>query len=204
MNRQFLGDALDHWKGSVFEGLGGCLMNFRVDAMASDAERWKRQDWSLYANLLRTQPEKILYHRYSLVRDRNAYFKEISGGCDLFLDPDTGIKTSRVKEPYKYLCPKELLALLNTDRNRVVIVYQHIRGKKTRERVEQVLEVIRLHKQEFYCTSYESGTVALLFFSMTRRRVKAIADSFVTLLGSHAKSRIGLFKLNKTGRYLFS
>jgi hypothetical protein len=34
MNLTFLGDALDHWKGSIFESLqkGGILPDFAVDA----------------------------------------------------------------------------------------------------------------------------------------------------------------------------
>ena len=54
MNLQFLGDALDHWKGSVFEGLkkAGALAGFHVDAMASDAKMWRPQDWILFSKLL--------------------------------------------------------------------------------------------------------------------------------------------------------
>jgi len=38
MNLRYLGDALDHWKGSLFESLqqANILHDFAVDAMASD------------------------------------------------------------------------------------------------------------------------------------------------------------------------
>jgi len=52
MNLQFLGDALDHWKGSVFEALQNSLLlkGFRVDAMASDSEKWEQNDHSYTQN----------------------------------------------------------------------------------------------------------------------------------------------------------
>lgn len=39
LNLRFLGDALDHWKGSIFERLrdGGIVQNFAVDAAKADA-----------------------------------------------------------------------------------------------------------------------------------------------------------------------
>lgn len=55
MNLAFLGDALDHWKGSLFESLqkGGILQNFAVDPMASDLAAWTPEDFSLFSTLLR-------------------------------------------------------------------------------------------------------------------------------------------------------
>ena len=41
MNREYLGDALDHWKGSMLSNLqaAGLLHHLAVDMMASD--EWK-------------------------------------------------------------------------------------------------------------------------------------------------------------------
>ena len=95
MNLRFLGDALDHWKGSVFEGLqnSNILEDFPVDAMASDIDNWRPEDWSLYAKLLRVRESQIVEHKATLERNRKKYFDEIPISGDLFLDPDTGVRT---------------------------------------------------------------------------------------------------------------
>jgi len=43
MNSSFLGDALDHWKGSLFESLQKrrIVCELAVDPMASDLAVWK-------------------------------------------------------------------------------------------------------------------------------------------------------------------
>jgi hypothetical protein len=193
VNLQFLGDALDHWKGSVFEGLkkAGALAGFHVDAMASDAKMWRPQDWILFSKLLRVELSQIISHKFYLTQARNQYFDEIPTGGDLFLDPDTGIQTNRVKEPEKYLRPTELRGLMEKDRSRVVVVYQHVRARHTRDRVCSVLSALRHKIESFSCTSYESGTVAMLFLSFNRERIAPINDYFGNLLGFHAKNRVG-------------
>jgi len=196
MNLRFLGDALDHWKGSVFECLqsSNVLEEFRVDAMASDIDNWLPEDWSLYAKLLRVRKSQVVEHKATLDRNRKEYFDEIPRSGDLFLDPDTGIKTSSGREQ-QYLKPDELFFLMNHEQRRVVVVYQHIRAMKTRERVEAVLQVLRSEKPKpiFYCASYDSGTVALIFLSFQRDRILAVSGYFRKLLGSHADNRIGLW-----------
>lgn len=194
LNLKYLGDALDHWKGSLFESLlhGRLLNGFCVDAMASDTDQWQIDDWSLLARLLRIQPAQIVRHTTSIVQDRRAYFAEIDSNRDLFLDPDTGLATGKVKGKNKsqYLMPDELLRLVDADESRVIAVYQHIRAEKTRARLEKVVTSIRSHSSDFDCASYESGTVAMLFFSRNPSRVKAIADHFRAMLGRHAPGRI--------------
>ena len=142
MKLQFLGDALDHWKGSVFETLQqqGVLRDFFVDPMASDAPAWKPADSKLFARLLRIEQRQLL-------------------------DPDTGIKTGTVKRIEQYLLPTELFEAMGRGENRIVVVYQHVRAKKTRERIEKVIATLNAKDGQFCCTSYESGTVAFLFLS---------------------------------------
>jgi len=196
MNLRFLGDALDHWKGSVFEGLqsSNVLEDFRVDAMASDIDKWRSEDWSLYAKLLRVRKSQICEHTGTLERNRKEYFDEIPRSGDLFFDPDIGIKTgSGNRDIRQYLKPEELFFLMNYEQRRVVVVYQHVRGMKTRERVEAVLQRLRSEKPKFYCVSYDSGTVALLFFSFQSDRIEAVSGYFRELLGSHADNRIGIW-----------
>lgn len=118
MNLQYLGDALDHWKGAILGYLQtrGQLSELAVDAMATDADEWHTADHQLFASLLHIQSTQILSHSKSLVRDRVGYFAEITHQGDLFLDPDTGVATGRVGSEEKYLMPHELINLLNADR----------------------------------------------------------------------------------------
>jgi len=120
MNLQFLGDALDHWKGSVFESLqqSNLVRGFKVDAMASDAEAWQQNDYTLFAKLLRIHERQIVIHKHTLDGDRNRYFDEIPADGDLFLDPDIGFKTGSVKDARQYLKPTELFYLLGKRKDR--------------------------------------------------------------------------------------
>jgi len=193
MNLQFLGDALDHWKGSVFEILQRerVLRDFLVDPMASDAPAWKPADLKLFARLLRIEQRQLVSHNHDLCQDRARYFAEIPSKGDLFLDPDTGIKTGNVQRLVQYVLPTELFKVMESGEERVVVIYQHVRAKKTRERVEEVLATLREEDIRFFCTSYESGTVAFLFLSRKHSRIKAVRDCFLRFLGAHANNRIG-------------
>lgn len=125
MNRKFLGDALDHWKGSLFQSLQAAdlLQDFAVDPMATDARPWKPGDFTVFTRLLHVNPSQIVPHRATL-RDRAKYFAEISHHGDLFLDPDTGIATGRVK--LAHVSPSEIGDLLDARTNRLLLVYQHV------------------------------------------------------------------------------
>ena len=196
MNLLYLGDALDHWKGSLFEYLqnGKLLREFAVDAMAGDAKQWQPADWKLFARLLRVKDAQVVPHTRLLAVDRTGYFEEIIHRGDLFLDPDTRIATGRVGHASQYLFATELHDFLARQPERVVVVYQHIRAQRTRDRLERVVAALRLQERPFSCCSYESGTVAMLFLSRTASRVDSVYQSFESLLGTHATRRIS--KLN--------
>ena len=193
MNLQYLGDALDHWKGSIFEALqaGQVLRDFLVEPMATDHREWSTADWDLLARLLRIHPDQIVKHQTSFADDRARYFLEIPASADLFLDPDTGIRTGAVDAVAKYVEPRELHSLLNQYSERLLVVYQHVRAKKTRDRIEEVLTAVRRVDGAFDCVSYESGTVALLFMSKSTSRVSSVRRFFESYLGRHAEGRIG-------------
>ncbi len=127
MQLTFLGDALDHWKGSLFESLQreGVLRQFAVEPMASELERWTPEDFALYAKLLRLLPEQVIRHTVSLGADRWAYFEEIrrQHSGDLFVDPDTGVATGSVKERQRYIMPKEIADLLRDAQDRLLVIY---------------------------------------------------------------------------------
>src|SRR5262245_13189623 len=141
MNLHYLGDALDHWKGSIFEYLQKekLLKDFLVDPMPTDDSKWNSDDSRLFAQLLRIEERQLVRHTYSLSQHRNRYFAEIPPRGDLFLDPDTGIKTGSVRRTECYLLPEELLEVMRAEDNRMIVVYQHVRAKKTRERLEAII-----------------------------------------------------------------
>lgn len=192
MNLRYLGDALDHWKGSLFEHLQNAKLfrELAVDAMASDAEDWQAADWKLFAKLLRVKDAQVVRHTRPLAVDRAGYFQEIAHGGDLFLDPDTGIATGKVGDATQYLFAAELHGLLGREPERIVAVYQHIRAQKTRDRLQKVVTALKVPKRPFSCCSYESGTVAMLFLSRSDSRVDCVYQDFESLLGSHAARRI--------------
>lgn len=192
MNLQFLGDALDHWKGSLFESLrkAQALRDFAADPMASDLESWRPEDFKLFARLLRITPAQVIRHRVTL-EERTKYFGEILHRGDLFLDPDTGIATRGVKrKPRCYVKPVEIGQLLDGSTNRLLIIYQHVRGKRVASRIDEVLDTLRLEIGGFSWSSYESGTVAILFLARVSARTASVAEHFAALMGRHAAGRI--------------
>lgn len=193
MNLDFLGDALDHWKGSLFESLqeAHALRDFGVDPMASDS--WRQEDFRLYARLLRIGRSQIIRHHATL-EDRAEYFSQISHQGDLFLDPDTGVATGRVKHPQRYVKPSEIGQLLDCSTDRLLVVYQHVRGRQVAGRVKDVMQTLERVIGNFHACSYESGTVAMLFLSRAPERTERVEKHFVALLGRHAADRIQSFK----------
>jgi hypothetical protein len=191
MNLDYLGDALDHWKGSLFEYLQGesLLRDFAVDPMATDREPWNEADFSLFARLLRIGRHQVIPHEVSLLA-RARYFAEIVHCGDVFLDPDTGIATSSSSQAAKYVRPKELATLLAFSRGRVVAVYQHIRAQKACVRVDRCLAAIAKEIDAAGWCSYESPTVVMLFLCDADTRTREIARALKDLLGRHAERRV--------------
>ncbi len=191
MNLDFLGDSLDHWKGSLFESLQSArlLNDFAIEPMASDLEKWTSHDFGLYARLLHVCRNQVLEHTVSL-RQRRDYFAELSHTGDLFIDPDIGVATDKQQKPdEQHVRLQEVKQLLDTNPDRVLLIYQHVRGN-VRERVDSVLRAIRSHIECLRWSTYESRTVAMLFLAHRSSRPAAIASHFTELLGRHAAKRV--------------
>jgi hypothetical protein len=114
VNLRYLGDALDHWKGSLLERLrvDGAITNLAVDPMLTDRPDWLEADFTSFAGLLHVAPYQLVSHTCDLAKSRTPYFQELSHRGDLFIDPDTGMATGHVSEPAKYLYPAELTVML--------------------------------------------------------------------------------------------
>lgn len=182
MNLRFLGDALDHWKGSIFESLHakGLLHDLAVDPMLTDPESWTQEDFELYARLLRIGKCQILQHRVDL-KQRVGYFGEIQCLGDLFLDPDIGINTGK-RKGRRHIQPAEIGPLLDHTRNRLLIIYQHM-ARQASDRVNEVICKVEATVGRFSWCSYKSGTVAMLFLSRESSRTLGIAQHFKSVLG---------------------
>ncbi len=191
MNLKYLGDALDHWKGSLFEYLdnAGVLRGFAVDPMTSDHPKWKKPDFSLYAQLLRVKNTQIIPRR-STTLYRRRYNGVTSHSGDLFLDPDTGIATGPVTQKNQYIMPREIASLLPESTDRLLAVYQHVSRQKVSSRVGVVIDRLTEKIDGFGWCSYESGTVAMIFISRHPSRTQDVATVFKTLLGRHVVQRV--------------
>ena len=196
MNLNYLGDALDHWKGSLFEYLQreGVLHHFAVDPIASDQAQWAETDFAIFGRLLRVNDNQLIHHQSTLA-DRHRYFLEIRRSGDLFLDPDTGISTGRVANENQYIKPQEVALLLHTQDDRLLAVYQHVRAMRVSVRVDQCLAAIAREANGFGCCSYESSTVAMLFLSRRIGRTIDVQRALQRLLGRHTKRRVRLCEI---------
>ena len=190
MNTKYLGDALDYWKGSVLGGLQrqGCLYNLVVDAMPTD--EWEEAHWRIYARLLQVKNEQLNHPTYDLKR-RDSYFKELKEciiGCDVFLDPDTGIYTGNGSGGSKYLYPKNMKTLLNG--SNVVLVYQHGARYEMHKRIEEIMNCVGQSCGNVECLSYQASQTAMLFFSWSSSRMDGIKAYFYSLLECYARCRV--------------
>jgi len=195
MNLRFLGDALDYWKGSVFLRLqkGGTLKDFSVDPMLTDPEDWHAVDFQLYADLLQIRPDQILQHESKLQEDREEYFAEVMHNGDLFVDPDIGIALRDTSHAEKYIRVREVHQLLGGKLPRILCIYQHVRAKKTRDRVSELISAIAGFNTKIHCCSYETPTVAMLFVSQKQNRIEQVNKYFKNYLGRHTDMRVKIW-----------
>jgi hypothetical protein len=191
MNLDYLGDALDHWKGSLFQYLQteGILRDFAVDPMVTDRKKWTEDDFVLFARLLHIKRRQIIRHEAPLTA-RGHYLAEIAHKGDLFLDPDTGIATKGASPIAKYVKPREVAALLHSAGGRVLAVYQHVRAQKTCARVDGCVAAIAKEIDAAGWCSYESSTVAMLFLCSDATRAQEVWSALHRLLGRHGERRV--------------
>lgn len=192
MNTDYLGDALDYWKGAVLGGLQRqrCLCNLAVDAMLTDPDQWKEAHWQIYARLLHVENEQVNRPTDDLGK-REPYFTDLKSriiGCDAFLDPDTGIYTGNGHGGRKYLYPRNVGTLLNG--SNIVLVYQHGARQKMCERIEEIVNRVRQFCGNVDCLSYQASQTAMLFFSWSSPRLDEIKTYFNSLLECCTDSRV--------------
>lgn len=194
MNREFLGDAHDWLKGALFHHLKSqVLKDFAIDPMITDATAWSKGEYELYARLLRVKPAKILRRTGTVQTNRDRYFEELKHRGDLFLDPDTGIRTGKSSPVRKYIKPNELVELLDFAPERMVAVYQHIRAQKASDRLAALRTTLCGLRRNLRAAIYSSASVAVLFTGYEPRRVHEVYKELRTFLGSCAERRVMLW-----------
>jgi hypothetical protein len=188
MNLKHLGDALDHWKGSVIELIGD--KKLRVVPMFTDHEPWPQPHLDTYAKLLRREPEDILKKGVRFSKNsRDAYFSNL-GKEDLFLDPDTGI-ASEENAKEKHVKPSEIAILLEESGSRMLLIYQH-RLLFRRDGFREKLNLLRSTVSPKDCPmfAYDSGTVSMVVISQSQKRIKEASERIHSCLGLVASARI--------------
>jgi hypothetical protein len=197
LNSKYLGDALDHWKGSLISLLVSkqLLQSVVVEPMITDSRPWSDDDFQTYKRLLGLKETNQICHKESTFpggssEEREDYFNKVPKNGDIFLDPDTGIFTGigRDSEPKKHIKVLELRKLLGESK-RVVMVYQH----SGRSNFDQWLHAIGSKLTEdrtVHCFVYECKQVAMFFISLKRNRIDEIQAVLKEYLRGTAQLRV--------------
>jgi hypothetical protein len=186
MNLAHLGDALDHWKGSLIELIGG--RNVRVVPMFTDDKPWTEQQIEAYARLLHLKPEDIL--KGDIVfsgKTRRDYFHDL-GENDLFLDPDTGIAPDGERAKKGHIRLSEIASLLSGSPSRMLLIYQH--ASRNKRGLIKKLNLLRGGLAECDIFAYDSGSVGMVFIFRNRERSHEALARLKHWLGPMASTRI--------------
>jgi len=194
MKLEFLGDAFDYWKGALFCRLQHerILVDFMVDPMLTDPDKWRKSDSQLYADLLQIAEDQILRHERRLQEERPKYFLEITHIGDLFLDPDIGIDLRRARHNNieKYVKVGEIRQLIKENSSRILCIYQHLRGKKIEDVVGELTSALAEDGTRVHGLAYRTLPVPMLFISGSRSRTRILNEYFRNYLGRHINARV--------------
>jgi hypothetical protein len=188
MNLDHLGDALDHWKGSLIELV--CPEGVRAVPMLTDRDRWTEQHIETYARLLHLRPEDILKKEESDLfssKTRDTYFRDL-GQHDLFLDPDTGIAPDDKHAEKKHIRTSEITGLLSAAPLRMLLIYQH--ASRDKGGLRKKLNSLHKSLNGFDIFAYDSGPVSMLIITQDRGRADGVLDCLKCWLGPIASVRI--------------
>ncbi|MFI5332020.1 MAG: hypothetical protein ACHQ2F_13455 [Desulfobaccales bacterium] len=205
LNSEYLGDALDHWKGSLISILVSkqLLRSIVVEPMITDPQPWQPEDIQTYRRLLGLEE---IFHAESTFPGgrRKDYFNEVPKDDDIFLDPDTGIAMDRAIK--KHIAVPELIKLLGeSDSDRVFMVYQHSGQRESKQEgqtnskfkrwllamKDKLTDKDKLPANvDVHCTVYECKQVAMFFISRNRNRIDEIKDVLQECLKGKAQRRV--------------
>jgi len=188
MNLAHLGDALDHWKGSLIELIGG--KDMRVVPMFTDDNPWAEQQIEVYARLLHLNPGDVLKKDLRFCAStRHDYFHDL-GEHDLFLDPDTGVAPDDNGATEKHVLASEIAGLVAVAPSRLLLIYQH--ASRDKEGLPKKLKSLHSTKGLNTCDifAYDSGAVSVVVISQNRERAQGALARLQCWLGPIAATRI--------------
>ncbi len=195
MRNEYLGDAFDHWKGSLILRLSKekLIRELKVVPMITDDETnplWNEKDMQTYAQLLNIKREDIINESSKFENSdvkRKEYFKYVvSHKGDFFLDPDTGIEPQgALKKHVKFFELKILLE--NTER--ILMVYQHT-SRWQKQNYKNSIRNIKKNIKDVSLIIYKGGQVSMFFISRNKKGIQKIKTFLCELLQGTAACRI--------------
>ncbi len=198
MNSEHLGDALDHWKGSLLSLLVDkrLIRQVLVEPMITDPQKWPSEDIETYKRLLKLE---IIFHDSSTFPSgkRKDYFNAVPKDGDIFLDPDIGI--ARGNPEKGHITVPDIINMLSEDR--VVMVYQHSGQRAPKQKdltassshqwlVASRNKITADGTSNVHCTVYECKQVAMFFVSHKKSRIDEIQTGLQEYLKGKAKWRV--------------
>jgi hypothetical protein len=187
MRLDHLGDALDHWKGSVIRLVKS--ERLKVLPMLTDQDRWSPEDFKAYARLLGRRPQDFLRKDALFAKSSRAAYFRLPPRRDVFLDPDTGI-ASELKANEKRVKPSEIATLLKGSPSRMLLIYQHASRKK--DGIRDKLGLLRSTEglKRCHLFAYDSGAASMVFISKNKKRIQKALARLQCWLGPVARTRI--------------
>jgi hypothetical protein len=187
VQRLWLGDALDFWKGSLLEVLRTASTPpspLSVLPMFTDTG-WTQPELATYAGFLGLPPSALLTTSQLTRPGRAHYFATIANGFqgDVFLDPDNGI-APRKPEP-AHVAAAEVFALLTPEN--VVAVYQHRPQRVSAPWLVRYVQLVVATGARV--VGYESAQVGMLFVTKSASRESAVRQALANRLGAVAVAR---------------
>jgi hypothetical protein len=196
MKLTHLGDALDHWKGSLIRLLkrGKVLRNLRILPMITDtnAKRiWSDPCFELYARLLSVNESEILKPKIELLdHERRSEYFSIGSNYDLFIDPDIGIENTKPRKEEKfqrekYILLSEVAGLLRQDSSRLILIFQYSSNGKDwlKKKTNDLKNYLSKCDESRSVFAYFAGQTSMMFMSQDSQRVKNACNCLEEFLG---------------------
>ncbi|MCC5828566.1 MAG: hypothetical protein JJU36_03880 [Phycisphaeraceae bacterium] len=194
----YLGDAPDHWKGSLHRVLlaAHALRDLHALPMATDAGRWQAAHYDVYAKLLGMPLRQVFQEGMALGVAK--YFREAdkwlqnkgAAAADLFLDPNKGLRVACGIRATHYVHVDQLEILSPPDCDRVLMIYDETQDRKhaKADHITKIGDDLRC--AGFHWAGYEAGRQLTMFF-VTRQsqRQNQIYTALAALLGPCAQGQ---------------
>jgi hypothetical protein len=187
VQRRWLGDALDFWKGAfvgILRASSTPLWAVKVLPMFTDAG-WTIAEIETYAAILGVPVDALVSTSQLTKGNRSSYLTAVRDlSADVLVDPDTGISTDNKPKP-SHVTASEVFAMLTRDN--VVVVYQHRPRWSTAGWLARYAQL--LTATGAVAVSYESAQVGMLFATRSTVREAGVRQVLADRLSAAAVVR---------------